>query len=642
MKYLTPLLLTLFLFLSCHDGEELFYRALRESDPQDTLKELAEGSESPWNREALLLLQEIEDRDWLLKQMNRLYRKGDRNPAFLKAYRRELFLQEDLSHLRHLLEDHPELDQSQLYRQLNSGWAPNLDNLLELEESSDWRELAVLNSRSGELINVPLAALVLDYRTALLDLDYGPARVLYQKIRQRSPEAALDPDLLYWGWYGLAMEEDWRESLDSLEDTAKGSFAQGRILRFHGEFTAAAEAFTRGPEGDRSLWYELDSRIDEDPSSGAREVLNRIGRMESVSYFDDKLHKALQVMVSEGEWEKIVDAAEKLRLRNEGPVTARYLWVLARLVHHGFLEDVDIEALYGDIARRDPVGWYGMLAQSLLDTGKNPLEQLPPGDEDIPVLMNFELEKDPRFADFSESPDRVLLSLIYRGLEEEALDYADRRREDLSLYAAPFLHGIYMRRQEYLKAIGVARWEKTLEGFRPNQAALRREYPLAYRELIEAAAAEEGHSSWMLMGLIRTESAFEKRIESHAGASGLMQLIDSTAADQAGHLGLDSYDLDTPEDNLRLGTAYMNWLYARPYIENTPEMLIAYNGGPGNLRSWKQRWGHLPPEIFQEAIPYRESRVYPQLVFTGALYYGYLYGDLSPGEELLELIPPLE
>jgi soluble lytic murein transglycosylase len=72
-----------------------------------------------------------------------------------------------------------------------------------------------------------------------------------------------------------------------------------------------------------------------------------------------------------------------------------------------------------------------------------------------------------------------------------------------------------------------------------------------------------------------------------------------------------------------------NYLYA----------LFAYNAGPGRMRSWLGTFGHLPPVLFLEALPFRETRNYGRKVLVTTAYYQYLYEN-RPITESVELFFP--
>lgn len=93
----------------------------------------------------------------------------------------------------------------------------------------------------------------------------------------------------------------------------------------------------------------------------------------------------------------------------------------------------------------------------------------------------------------------------------------------------------------------------------------------------------------LLASIIEVESGFDPRAVSHRGATGLMQVMPSTAGTDA-----DLYD---PERNLEAGASYLNTLLER-FEGDLALALAAYNAGPNNVR----RYGGIPP--------FRETRRY--------------------------------
>ena len=95
----------------------------------------------------------------------------------------------------------------------------------------------------------------------------------------------------------------------------------------------------------------------------------------------------------------------------------------------------------------------------------------------------------------------------------------------------------------------------------------------------------------LALALIAVESSGRADAVSPAGAAGLMQLIPATAA----RFGVrDGFD---PDDNIRGGVAYLDWLLGE-FDGDAVLALAGYNAGEGAVR----RHGGVPP--------YRETRLY--------------------------------
>jgi soluble lytic murein transglycosylase len=158
-------------------------------------------------------------------------------------------------------------------------------------------------------------------------------------------------------------------------------------------------------------------------------------------------------------------------------------------------------------------------------------------------------------------------------------------------------------------------------------------FPRAYRPLIDDVARKVDIPASFVRAIAREESSFDADAVSRANAYGLIQLIRPTARKYAKPLGLpsDPDSLKTPEINLRIGTAFMRYLFDR-YRQNFALVPSAYNAGPGATDRWLRERGQLPLDEWIETIPYKETRRYTKRVLQS---YG-VYAWLDEGR-----VPPL-
>ena len=104
--------------------------------------------------------------------------------------------------------------------------------------------------------------------------------------------------------------------------------------------------------------------------------------------------------------------------------------------------------------------------------------------------------------------------------------------------------------------------------------------------IIEEAARDNNLDPHLVRAVVKTESNFDPRAVSKAGAKGLMQLMPGTARD----LGVeDPFD---PVENIKGGASYLRQMLDR-YAGDTKKALAAYNWGPGNL---EKSTGSMPTE----------------------------------------------
>lgn len=138
----------------------------------------------------------------------------------------------------------------------------------------------------------------------------------------------------------------------------------------------------------------------------------------------------------------------------------------------------------------------------------------------------------------------------------------------------------------------------------------------------------------LLYALMRRESRFDHRARSAAGASGLMQLMPTTAsymAEGRDFSGGDPGALFEPELNLELGQRYVSHLFDQRGIgSNLLLMAAGYNAGPGALQRWRKRIKVDDPLLFLESLPSAETRNFVEQVLTNFWIYRQRLGQPDP------------
>jgi soluble lytic murein transglycosylase len=165
----------------------------------------------------------------------------------------------------------------------------------------------------------------------------------------------------------------------------------------------------------------------------------------------------------------------------------------------------------------------------------------------------------------------------------------------------------------------------------PDLAHWALAYPDAYREQVEAAAEESGVPGALIWAVMREESGFNERVESWANAVGLMQLILPTARSMGARLGLKvtAKSLRDPETNIRLGAAYLGFLWKK-FDGRVPLVIAGYNAGEGAVARWLEERAGQDVDWFVEEIPYQQTRGYTKRVLASFATYLYLYEEDRP------------
>lgn len=152
-------------------------------------------------------------------------------------------------------------------------------------------------------------------------------------------------------------------------------------------------------------------------------------------------------------------------------------------------------------------------------------------------------------------------------------------------------------------------------------------YPYPNQKIVEKYAAQYGVDPLFVVAIIREESKFFPKSQSHKGAIGLMQLMPSTAQSIAESLGDKNYteqDLLNPEKNIQYGTWYLSSL-EKVFGNNTILVIAAYNGGRGHVQEWIKTGQIDPNNIRSEDIPFKETRDYVGRVLKSYQKYIALY-----------------
>jgi len=318
------------------------------------------------------------------------------------------------------------------------------------------------------------------------------------------------------------------------------------------------------------------------------------------------------------QWAEVLSAIDAMSPREALEPAWRY-WRARALKALGHAAEA--QAILAPLAAE--YNFYGQLAaEDLGGRSRIPAAGYKPNRDEVQAMA--------RVPGFQRALAFYRLNLRYEGTREWI--WAIRDFDDKQLLAA----AEYARRNElYDRAINTADRTRELHDF-----SMR--YLAPYREVMKGYVGQLQLDEAWVYGLIRQESRFIPDVRSSAGATGLMQLMPSTARWVARKIGLKDYrwsQVSSVDTNLNLGTWYLKHVLEQ--LDNHPVLAsAAYNAGPGRARAWRADTP-MDAAIYAETIPFNETRDYVKKVMSNAAYYSQQFGQtLASLRERIGVIAP--
>jgi soluble lytic murein transglycosylase len=190
-----------------------------------------------------------------------------------------------------------------------------------------------------------------------------------------------------------------------------------------------------------------------------------------------------------------------------------------------------------------------------------------------------------------------------------------------------------MTDRQLLAAAEFARSRGQLDRMINTSDRTKREYdfgqrfPAPFRDAMVQYSGPLGLDENWIYGLIRQESRFILDARSSVGATGLMQLMPSTARYVARKLNVPNFStarLGELDINLQLGTGYLKMVLDD--LDGSAVLATAaYNAGPSRSRAWRAALVQpVEGAVFAETIPFSETREYVKHVMSNSVYYAAL------------------
>ena len=409
-------------------------------------------------------------------------------------------------------------------------------------------------------------------------------------------------------------------------DKAGGAYRNTALENFRTAYSLATESLTR----DNALWYYLETarHISLDKAVAA---LNELASgWSDPEYFDDFLDDLCENILNSKNYDLFCKIFERNNSFFSKSGFTKYAYITARLIEEDLAlppsgaKQVYVDSLLEaawETSEANP--YYRILLADKLKKSEDEfytsdaviLEPKNNDEEKIAKgLMEYELY--PHFYTYfknnsKEISEAVSVDLINQ-LKEAEKENKDKYADILRLGSNGLSDSEFYYRKDILKTI----------------------FPRFFETKIESKASEYKLPEYFIYSLIRTESYFDDDVYSSAGAIGLCQLMEQTAADVAKKLKVEEYDLLDADTNMTFGAYYLSELIRR--LDNScMSAFLSYNCGITRVRKWKEEFNNLPGDLFMEVIPIEETREYGKKILTAACLYGNLYYE-KPFSVLLD------
>lgn len=147
-------------------------------------------------------------------------------------------------------------------------------------------------------------------------------------------------------------------------------------------------------------------------------------------------------------------------------------------------------------------------------------------------------------------------------------------------------------------------------------------FPVTYFNLIP----DYGVDPYLVLAVMKAESGFRPKAMSSRGAVGLMQILPETASYVCELYGFEEADLTDEAYNVKVGTAYLSYLFGK--FEERTTVLAAYNAGEGNVSAWLRNEEYSKDGKTLDYIPFTETRSYTKKINFQYKIYGFLYQNV--------------
>lgn len=456
------------------------------------------------------------------------------------------------------------------------------------------------------------------------------AAILFLGLTENPPSAS-DADGALWYWLDITMRRIANVDLSTFDEFLDTGAGMAEVAESATGATASMSHNAGGSDAARrSLQF------------GA--LVEASQRWKNPSYFDDIIEAFNRDLMKEKSWNDVVSLFVLTGGKISKAARTRLQYLAGRLMEEGYAksgmepdEGRTRASEYFRTIAEDPAAEEYYRSMSAWRLGLVPpfLQQIPA----LPDNVNFRMEPAIQAKAPSESVQSSLTLIrnyLAYNLDSMASSVAVGLIGSLDRSLVAGLAFDLSREGQHNAALRLAR-DATNRGAAaqyPELYALI--YPKAWPDIVSMGASIPRIPEALAYGIIRSESVFDPKAVSYAGAVGLAQLMPATAAETAKGLKMGSYSLNDPADNVKIGMTYYSYMLDR-FGRRPMRAMFAYNAGPGRMTTWQKEFGDIPDDILLEGLHLAQPRQYARNIVQATLAYSKIHYGI-PADSMLEYL----
>lgn len=499
---------------------------------------------------------------------------------------------------------------------------------------------------------------IIEFRTLVYNRNYDAA---VQKARQilENPQNHLSQILSDAGKSFLYSSNDFLNSAFYLEQISQNLDDEGKFYTYFyagrcfdkansyrtralKNFSLAMEYAPLPENYDNALWYYLNTSLKNSISSTII-ALEKYGATWNNPYYFDDFFETLSVrLLSQHMFTEFYQTAKLIKNFASKEMVAKYSYISARLIQENFikLEKDKIESetrdLFTQALSSDTDMYYRLLSGHKLGLNNQEVTKL---------IQNFGKRTQ---IQVNEEAEKLLLGYADFGLPqfiyEDWQRYSDEIGIDCVQKISLYLQKCGNEKNNYFtQSLRIASRKANYPEQMLYPQFFDLVYPQNFKNYVSENCALFNLNEYILYALIRSESFFNPQVASSAGAIGLTQLMEGTAADVARKLKIPNYDLRDSATNIKFGAYYLEEMKRR-LDDSVILAVFAYNGGITRVRQWVKsanlEFGtqNLPKDLFLESLPFEETREYGRKILAASAMYAYIYYNLPISQVIEEIL----